>query len=239
MNSSSSKFQFKTFFIEQNSSVFKVGTDAVLLGAWLQNQGHFQNVLEIGSGTGVISLCLFQKYKDGAYTAIDSNIEATNLTNQNFVQNGMVNYKVFHNSFEKFFENQSQKYDLIFSNPPYFVNDLIAEKVANIQAKHAIAFDFNAFFERAVKALAAQGKIALIFPFQSKEYLINLANKHQLFVEKICDIFPKNSKIANRFMVLFSIENGNALNYSLTIYNEDKTYTDSYKELTKDFYLKF
>lgn len=239
MNSSSSKFQFKTFFIEQNSSVFKVGTDAVLLGAWLQNQGHFQNVLEIGSGTGVISLCLFQKYKDGAYTAIDSNIEATNLTNQNFVQNGIVNYKVFHNSFENFFENQSQKYDLIFSNPPYFVNDLIAEKDVNIQAKHAIAFDFNAFFERAVKALAPQGKIALIFPYQLKEYLINLANKHQLFIEKICDIFPKSSKKANRFMVLFSLENTNTINHTLTIYNEDNTYTDSYKELTKEFYLKF
>jgi tRNA1Val (adenine37-N6)-methyltransferase len=232
-------FQFKTFFIEQNSTVFKVGTDAVLLGAWLQNQGHFQNILEIGSGTGVISLCLFQKYKDAAYTAIDSNIEATNLTKQNFVQNGLVNSEVSHNSFENFFENQSQKYDLICSNPPYFVNDLIAEKEVNIQAKHAIAFDFNAFFERSLKALTPQGKIVLIFPFQSKEYLINLANKHQLFVEKICDIFPKSSKIANRFMVLFSLENGNAMNHSLTIYNEDNTYTDSYKELTKDFYLKF
>ncbi len=239
MNSSSSKFQFKTFFIEQNSFVFKVGTDAVLLGAWLQNIGHFQNVLEIGSGTGVISLCLFQKHKDGAYTAIDSNIEATNLTKQNFVQNGMVNYQVIHNSFENFFENQSQKYDLIFSNPPYFVNDLIAEKVVNIQAKHAIAFDFNAFFERAVKALAPLGKIALIFPYQSKEYLINLANKNQLFTEKICDIFPKSSKSANRFMVLFSLENTNTINHTLTIYNEDNTYTDSYKELTKEFYLKF
>ena len=239
MNSSSSKFQFKTFFIEQNSIVFKVGTDAVLLGAWLQNQGHFQNVLEIGSGTGVISLCLFQKNKDASYTAIDSNIEATNLTKQNFVQNGMVDYKVFHNSFENFFENQSEKYDLIFSNPPYFINDLIAEKDVNIHAKHAIAFDFNAFFERTIKALAPQGKIALIFPYQSKEYLMNLANKHQLFMEKICDIFPKSSKKANRFMVLFSLEKGNVINNSLTIYNEDNTYTDSYKELTKEFYLKF
>ncbi len=238
-SSLSSRFYFKTFFVDQDISVFKVGTDAVLLGAWLQNLGHFENMLEIGSGTGLISLCLFQKFKLARYTAIDSSIEAVDLTSHNFIQNGMKNYKVFHKTFESCFQYQTIKYDLIYSNPPYFINDLIAEKNVNIQAKHAIAFDFNLFFKMVAEALTPKGKVALIFPFKSKDFLISLAIKHKLYVEKICYIFPKETKPANRFMVLLSLEKGSIVDQSITIYNEDNTFNDSYKELTKDFYLKF
>jgi tRNA1Val (adenine37-N6)-methyltransferase len=235
----SSRFYFKTFFVDQDISVFKVGTDAVLLGAWLQKLGHFEKMLEIGSGTGLISLCLFQKFKLASYTAIDSSIEAVDLTKHNFIQNGMKNHKVFHQTFENYFQYQTKKYDLIYSNPPYFINDLIAEKNVNVQAKHAISFDFNLFFKMIAELLTPQGKAALIFPFQSKDFLICLAKKHKLYVEKICYIFQKETKPANRFMVLFSLEKGQILDQSITIYNEDNTYNDSYKELTKDFYLKF
>lgn len=236
---SHSSFNFKTFSIEQNSTVFKVGTDAVLLGAWLQDKIRINNVLEIGSGTGVISLCLFQKHKNALYTAIDSNIDAVNFTQINFQKNGMEKYVVSHNNFHNFFENQTSQFDLIFSNPPYFVNDLIAEKEVNIHAKHAINFDFNLFFKLSYQALDEKGKLALIFPSQSKNYLINLAKENKFNVEIICDVFSKKSKEANRFMILFSIEKVNEKKESICIYNEDSSYSSSYRELTKDFYLKF
>ncbi len=232
------KFTFKKVEIYQHNEVFKIGTDAVLLASWVY-KNRYNSILEIGSGTGVISLLLSYNNKSSKFIAIDSSIDAVALTEHNFKLNSLTNFQVIHNSFEDFFEKNQDSYDLIVSNPPFFINDLKAESAVNIQAKHAISFDFDIFFRKSANHITNNGEIAMIFPFQSKEYLMKCAAQYGLFVKDICDIYPKENKEANRFIVIFSKVKINSNTTKLIIYNEDNSYTTDYKQLTKEFYLKF
>jgi tRNA1Val (adenine37-N6)-methyltransferase len=234
----SSKFTFKKVELYQQNSVFKIGTDAVLLASWLY-KNNYNSILEIGSGTGVISLLLSQNNENSKFIAIDSSIDAVALTEHNFKLNTLTNFNVIHNSFEAFFEKNIDSFDLIVSNPPFFINDLKAESVVNVQAKHAVSFDFDLFFEKSASSLTQDGELAMIFPFQSKEYLTKYAEKNGLYIKSMCDIYPKENKEANRFIVIFSKDKKVSKITKLIIYNEDKSYTTDYKQLTKEFYLKF
>ena len=117
-------FQFKQFSIFQDQTAMKVGTDGVLLGAWVNVFG--QNVLDIGTGTGLISLMIAQRFPEANIDALEIDSDAFLQAEENF-SNSKFNHRLtlFHTSLQDY--NSAKKYDLIVSNPPFFtVNDLVS-----------------------------------------------------------------------------------------------------------------
>lgn len=131
-------FSFKQFNINQSEKVFRIGTDAVLLGALAGVFGK-QNILEIGTGTGIISLMLAQRNSEANITAIDINPEAVGLARENFENTPFKErLKAFEKDFKTF--GSSDKFDFVVSNPPYFDAN---SSTKDILARQRIELDFS------------------------------------------------------------------------------------------------
>jgi len=225
-------FKFKQFEIQQSADVFRVGTDGVLLGA-LANVDAAKNVLEVGTGTGLISLMLAQRNLNTNFLGIDINQEAVNLTKLNF-QNSPFHLRL-KNSYQDFktFETD-EKFDLIVSNPPYFEENLSGK---DIVARQTVELNFKQLTSKSSKLLSENGVFSVIIPFEVGAYFIETAKENQLFLNRKINIYGiENSKI-KRLVLEFS-QSEKALEESdFVIEKSPRKYSDQYLELTKGFHL--
>src|SRR5688572_5036500 len=135
-------FEFKKFRIMQDRCAMRVSTDAVLLGAWVAVNGS-KTILDIGTGTGVIALMLAQK-SDAVITAIDIDRESTEQAASNVNESCFAGrVAVEHCSFQDFVKRSSQKYNLIVTNPPYFIDSLKSNTGSRTIARHTDALSFD------------------------------------------------------------------------------------------------
>ena len=225
-------FKFKQFEIEQSKSVFRVGTDGVLLGA-LANVNNVAKVLEIGTGTGLISLMLAQRNPEAQFLGIDINEEAIDLTQLNFENS------VFHSRLKTVFQDfktfeSEEKFDLIVSNPPYFEeSDSGKDKIA----RQTVELNFNQLISKSSKFLSENGIFSVIIPVEAGEGFIEIAKENQLFlIRKINIKGNKNSKI-KRLILEFSLTEKIPEESEFTIEKSPRQYSDQYFELTKEFHV--
>jgi tRNA1Val (adenine37-N6)-methyltransferase len=228
-----SVFRFKEFSIIQDRSAMKVGTDAMLLGSFIEpNQKG--NCLEIGTGTGVISLMIAQRSSELKITALDIDSESIEEANQNF-NNSPWKDRV-EGVLGDFLEySTSQKYDLIVSNPPYFENGLLNESKRKASSRHEASLPLVNLFEKSKELLTKKGEFVLILPAQSASKWIDNALKINLFCFKEITIYGKPN-LPKRSILFFSKENKEIMNEELIIRNLDNKYTEEYKKLTLDFH---
>ena len=228
-------FEFKNCKIAMEPSVFKVGTDAVLLAAWIPKE-NVEHILEIGTGTGVIATILYKKLELSSIDAIDISEAATQLANHNFVINHCEKAKAFHSDITNWQPNK--KYEIIVCNPPFFKDALQPKSEVLKNAKHIENLDLEAILKYSVKWAANDCKIYIIYPFLERTALELLGKKHGFFLTKCCTIYPKENKKANRVLIEYSTKKETLIEENLTIYNLDNSYTKEYIELTQVFYLK-
>ena len=225
-------FKFKQFEIQQSADVFRVGTDGVLLGA-LANINVAENVLEVGTGTGLISLMLAQRNLNANFLGIDINEEAVNLTKLNF-QNSPFHLRL-KNSLQDFknFETH-EKFDLIVSNPPYFE---VNSSDKDILARQTVELNFQQLISKSSKLLSEKGILSVIIPFEVGDYFIEIARENQLFLNRKINIYGiENSKIKRLVLEFSQIEK--ALEESdFIIEKSPRKYSDQYLELTKEFHV--
>lgn len=211
----------------------KVGTDAMLLGAILQSEGH-KNALEIGTGTGVISLMLAQKNKELAIDALEIDLNSFLDASLNFQNSKFLNVlNAIHVDFLEY--ELHKKYDLIFSNPPYYSNGLLPENQNKQQAKHIGQLTIPTLFEKMKINLTSEGKVWLIFPFNDFHLWDNVAAEFQFHKVEVTEIFSKKS-IPSRLIVCYSLIPYEINRKKIVIRNETNCYTEEYVELTKDFH---
>jgi tRNA1Val (adenine37-N6)-methyltransferase len=217
----------------------KLGTDAVVLGAFV-NPKQAKNILDIGTGTGILSLMMAQK-SDGFIQAVEINEIAALEAEFNFKQsNWTEQLSLYKGSIQDYTSsNPAEKFDLIITNPPYFVagNQFEIEEERRRTARHTNTLSFDELAKIMADLLHEDGTIAMVLPVQEAELFIQIAETYQLFPKEILQVFPKKSKPFNRLVMLFSKQKQNITQQELVIYNEDNSYTNEYYELTKDFYL--
>jgi len=225
-------FKFKQFEIQQSKDVFRVGTDGVLLGA-LADVKSASKVLEVGTGTGLISLMLAQRNSSAEFLGIDINEEAVNLTQINFENSPFSSrLKNMHQDFKNF--KADDKFDFIVSNPPYFEeSDSEKDKLA----RQTVELNFQQLISKSSELLSENGVLSVIIPFEIGNIFTELAQENQLFlIRKINIKGIENSKI-KRLILEFSLMRNELEESEFIIEKSPRQYSDQYLELTKEFHV--
>ena len=237
---SNDAFEFKKFIIKQNKCAMKVGTDAVLLGSWVTTD-NCQRILDIGTGTGVIALMLAQK-TTAAITALEIDEATYEQAKENVSESTFHRQiKVVHQSFQEFWKQNKEKYDLIISNPPFFIDSLKSTDAPRSTARHADVLPFADLIEGAKELLLAQGKFCLILPKKEAEYFKKLAEQKGFYLTKLLRVRPSHDKEEDkRHIMQFELHDNSYSEETLYIRTADpQEYSPEYKLLTKDYYMGF
>lgn len=225
-------FRFQKFDIIQHENVFRVGTDGVLLGALCQVE-NAQKILEVGTGTGLISLMLAQRNPNAEITALDLNEDAVKLAQENF-KNALFSERlnVFHQDF-KTFESQKE-YDFVVCNPPFFEEN---NSVKDILARQQVELTFRNLIEKASKILSSEGIFSVIIPSESAQEFENLAQDFDLHLVRKINIFGIENGVLKRNVLEFSKKKSALETLDFTIEKSPRKYSDQYLELTKEFHV--
>ncbi len=235
----SKPFHFKQFSLYDDKSTMKVGTDAVLLGVYAKAENP-NYILDIGTGCGVISLMLAQKYNCQIH-AIDidkhSCIQATN----NFAMSKWGNnLLVFNTPLQDFKNDNNILYDLIVANPPFFKQGIYPLQNKRVISRHEKTLNLNELFFSTRKLLSNNGTISLILPSDRATECMEEALNQNLYLSHINIIIPKEQLKPNRHILSFSKTNKNLIEFShITLRSKNNLYTNEFKELVKEYYLDF
>lgn len=229
-----SEFRFKQFAVEQGDVAMKVGTDGVLLGAWCATEG-VNRILDIGTGTGVIALMMAQRSAATKIVGIDIDGGAAARAAQNFSLSPWSSRLEAQCCAAQDFT--SEKFDLIVSNPPYFTDSLLCPDARRTTARHTTELTFKELDRVVCRLLAPQGRFALILPTEQMEaYLAGSALK----VVRRCAVSSTPMGAVKRVMAELAFTEQTVCEQSLSIYTDTPPeYSAEYREVTKDFYLKF
>jgi tRNA1Val (adenine37-N6)-methyltransferase len=230
-------FQFKQFSIEDDQSTMKVGTDAVLLGSWVHLENE-KSILDIGSGSGIISLMLAQR-TSAQIQAIDIDENSVNQANHNFQKSPWASQiKAKHCSLSDFTKSESEKFDLIVSNPPFFINSLKSPRKNKNRSKHTDELTYEELAYGIANLLGPRGKACLILPYTESKLFIDLALIENIYLNKQLKIRPKATKDINRVLMEFSFNKSKFEEKEIHLREENNEFSEAYKTLSKNYYLK-
>lgn len=232
-------FKFKQFVVEQDSAAMKVGTDGVLLGAWADINSDVFHILDIGTGTGLIALMMAQRSNAEVIDGVELNDEAYEQTVNNFEQSNWGDRLFcYHASFQEFVEEIDTQYDLIVSNPPFYTSTFKELSESRAMARHSDSLLYSELLNGTAKILAKGGTCAFIIPFSEEENFIKIAKENNLYIYRITRVKGTAEAPIKRSLLQFSFVKKTSITTELIIETERHVYTDAYKNLVRDFYLK-
>lgn len=235
-----SDFQFKQFTIHQDKCAMKVGTDGVLLGAWAPVAHNPYNVLDIGAGTGLISLIVAQRTYAEQIDGIEIDAAAHEQCVENFEASPWGDRLFcYHAGLDDFMEEWEEEYDLIVSNPPFYTEDYATGNPQRDQARFAQSLPFEDLAEASGILLSENGVLAVILPFKEEARFRLLAQEEGLYPFKITRVKGTPESEIKRSLLAFSrFETNDIAVDELIIETARHQYTPEYIQLTQDFYLK-
>jgi tRNA1Val (adenine37-N6)-methyltransferase len=233
-------FQFKQFSVDQSGCAMKINTDGVLLGV-LADADHPQAILDIGTGTGVIALMLAQRFKDAKIDAVEVDQAAAETAGRNFQNSPFANrLNIYPLGFAEFFEqNPGKKYDLIVSNPPFYINSLKSPEAKRELAKHADKLFFEELLLSASKHLQESGILCMILPEDTAEMVNTLAAKHKLNLQKKGFIYSFSESKPHRVVVGYSLKEVPVIISKFVIYKSVGNYSEEYINLLRPYFIAF
>lgn len=217
----------------------KVGTDGVLLGAWVQPPS-VGTVLDVGTGCGVIALMLAQR-SGAQITGIEIDLEAVEQARENVDKSPWRNQvSIKHSSFTKHVDAGNDRYDLIVSNPPFFSKSLNAPDIHRTNARHQIELTLDRLFNGVKKLLKPNGSFSLVYPADQEHKLLVMGSVHSLHPARITYVQPTEVLPPKRLLVDFWNRKVTPKTDVIVIETTKRhNYTEEYKNLTKDYYLAF
>lgn len=245
-------FEFKQFTVQQAQCAMKVCTDACLFGAWMAEElwsrrEHLPSpdCLDIGSGTGLLSLMLAQKNKEAMIDAVEIEPSAARQTEENFNASPWCGRLQVHNNSIQAFnplinENkiiQNKQYDFIFSNPPFFENDLKSPNTKRNMAMHNNSLELSELLAAVHQLLKPEGQFAVLLPYTRTSYFIDLCKGFQLYPAKKVSVqqSPKHGNF--RSMIWFTQIPQPVNESNISIRDGKNEYTAYFKGLLNDYYL--
>ncbi|MCB0375502.1 MAG: methyltransferase [Sinomicrobium sp.] len=217
----------------------KVGTDGVLLGAWVGVEGS-KTILDVGSGSGVIAIMLAQRTKKAQVHAVEIDGESCGQARENMERSPWADrLEVFHNSIQDFSAVSDRKYDLIVSNPPFFTGGNLSYNQDRNSVRHTIKMSHHDLLASVQKLLSIDGRFCVILPYIEGLRFCELATTYQLYNSRITEVQPKVDKPVERLLLQFEKTKKSTQIDQLVIQHEKRNdWTADYKALTKAFYLK-
>ena len=231
-----SRFHFKHFSLCHDRSTMKVGTDAVLLGAWVSVKPT-DWVLDVGTGCGVLPLMLAQRGIAKVH-AVDLDASSAQEAAENFDASQWHDKLFsFHADIRKF--TMQCAYDLIISNPPFFVNSFKCDADRRNQARHTdTSLTFVELIDAVRRLLKSDGRFVVVLPLRESLEFIPLAEQSNLFVHRRQNIIPVAGKDPNRVNLEFRYGQPAQLEATdLVIRREDGSFTEDYNRVVSEFYL--
>jgi len=235
----SKPFRFKQFSVAQDQCAMKIGTDAVLLGAWTGLDSQPNSILDIGAGTGILALIMAQRSTAELIDALEIDADAYEQCVENFETSDWGDRLFcYHASLDEFTEEIEDQYDLIISNPPFYTDTFKTENEVRNQARFEDAMPFNKLLKSVSQLLSPTGHFNVVIPFSEETSFIELAAKEGLYPSKILNIRGQKSSPLKRSMICFTFKKQAVETRELVIEIARHQYTKEYTSLTKDFYLK-
>ncbi|WP_454802670.1 tRNA1(Val) (adenine(37)-N6)-methyltransferase [Mucilaginibacter phyllosphaerae] len=229
-------FKFKQFDVDQTGCAMRVNTDGVLIGA-LAEANDPKNIVDIGTGTGVIALMLAQRFANAQIDAVEIDKNAADTAQQNFKQSSYHNRIATHfKSFEYFFDSQPEpKFDLIISNPPFFLDSLTSANDKKNLARHTDSLFFKRLLGYIFHHLTDNGTCQLIMPLATTAIIKDMLLKHNLYLQKIIAIKSFVDSVPHREIVTFGKKQKEIVERGFVIYDAPKVYSAEYRATLKDF----
>lgn len=244
-------FRFKQFEVDQQGCAMKINTDGVLLAATAGHSGP-AHILDIGTGTGVIALMLAQRFPGAKIDAVEIDAHAASAAAGNFSSSPFsARLKAFQADIRAY--ETETRYDLIVSNPPFFINDLKNPEERKSLARHTDEDFFAVLIRKAAAYLTADGLLWLILPVKQAGQVIDNAGNSQLSLQRMIDVHSDSSKPVIRKIVCLGREQ-EGTETSRPQVGTEKFYiyqagtpgspskaihSEAYKQLLKDFFLAF
>lgn len=234
---SNNYFSFKKFTIHQDKSAFKVGTDGVLLGACADLKGT-ERVLDAGAGTGLITLMIAQRC-NALIVALEPDSDSFTECSYNV---GLSPWKeritVMNMKLQDY--TDSNGFDLMVTNPPYFVDSLKNPDPRKSASRHNDSLTTQELLSSASRLLKENGKLQLVLPYTEGNIFIAEASDFGLFCNSILKIRPLPTSEIRRMIITMSRQRTRVSEKFLTIeHGKRHEFTEDYISLTRDFYLKF
>lgn len=236
---SNQTFKFKQFELNQDQCAMKIGTDSVLLGAWSPLDTNPFSVLDIGAGTGILSLMIAQRSQAQVIDALEIDELAYEQCVDNFESSPWADRLFcYHADLAEFTNEIEDQYDLIISNPPFYAEDFKTDNDQRDLARFTDALPFDHLLNSVAQLLSKNGVFTVIIPFKEEARFIKLASEVKLFPNKILHIKGNASSKTKRSLLAFSFRESEIKTETLVIETARHQYTTDYINLTKDFYLK-
>ena len=236
-----SYFQFKQFLVHQELCAMKVCTDSCLFGAVVANihKGIPLVVLDIGTGSGLLSLMLAQQLPTAKIDAVELDEQAFQQSQINFFNSSFSAQLASHHiAIQDYGVNKTPSYDLIICNPPFFTNHLKADRPSKNQAKHNDSLSPLDLAGAVVALVRNSGIFWVLLPVSESEYFIEKMFEKGLYIHSKYEIFDTPNTTAFRWIMSFSREkNTNYSRHQICIKREDKTYSEEFVQLLKPYYL--
>ncbi len=230
-------FRFKEFVIEQEKAAMKVGFDGVLLACWAQ-LCKATNILDVGTGTGLLCLMAAQRNPNAKITGIEIDNSALQDASKNINHSKWANrIQLMQCDFTNC--NIQSKFDYIISNPPFYNEDTSSPEKNRHLARHCNSLPLEKWLNKASSLLMPEGVIGFIYPSHRTNEILDIAGSLQLHIKRMCNVHPNYSKPSHRVLVeLSKIECLNPSKSSIALREEKSNqYSSAFKELSKDFYL--
>lgn len=218
----------------------KIGTDGVLLGAWCPLDNTPYSILDIGAGTGILSLMLAQRSNATQIDSLEIDEDAYEQCVENFENSPWADRLFcFHAGLDEFMEEPEDEYDLIISNPPFYSENYKTNDSQRDLARFQDALPFENLIEAADLLLSENGIFSVIIPYKEEERFIDLCAEVELFPVKVTRVKGSYTTPITRSLLAFK-------RYELSVLVADELvieinrheYTNDYINLTEDFYLK-
>lgn len=239
------EFHCKEFSLNHSKSSMKIGTDAILLSC-LSPKAFPENMIDIGTGCGIISLCMAQKYSKAKIIAIDIDKNSVLEASENFRNSKYFERLVAKEiSLEDFVLTNNQKFDLIISNPPFFISSLESPKENRNNARHNISLSYNELISYSRRIISPNGILSIILPFKESKIFEHSANDEGFEVVFRTKIFSKPNKVCERVVLHLKLKESIIkedfqfvlIEKEIILRDEQNNYTEDYKNLVKEFLL--